>query len=222
MHIRITNSIRPRGSPGNPFLSLPRENQSPTLQLLTILGLFTELRGTTFHHISILPSKHLHNFKLILIPMAPAISSSEASSTARKLVRINGSFRRRTSASRRLSPSPSPPPKKFKPIDDIMARASHVVLKKKRADYSNIRCEQCGYGDQPDELLLCDKCDNGFHMKCVRPIVVRVPIGSWLCPKCSGERRVRSRGFAVFDRQLLDCYIFVVVIVGITKHLFLR
>ncbi|GAU33349.1 hypothetical protein TSUD_166140 [Trifolium subterraneum] len=32
-------------------------------------------------------------------------------------------------------------------------------------------CEQCGFGDQPKELMLCDKCDNGFHMKCVRPIV---------------------------------------------------
>ncbi|KHN31131.1 Histone-lysine N-methyltransferase ATXR5-like protein, partial [Glycine soja] len=32
----------------------------------------------------------------------------------------------------------------------------------------------------------------GFHMKCVRPIVVRVPIGSWLCPNCQGGKRVRT------------------------------
>ncbi|PON82222.1 Autoimmune regulator [Trema orientale] len=71
-----------------------------------------------------------------------------------------------------------------------MARAQYAVAEE--ADYSELSCEQCGSGENPDELLLCDKCDKGFHMKCLRPIVARVPIGSWLCPKCSGQRRVRS------------------------------
>lgn len=61
-----------------------------------------------------------------------------------------------------------------------------------QADYNDISCEQCGSGECPDELLLCDKCDKGSHMKCLRPIVARVPIGSWLCPKCSSQRPVRS------------------------------
>ncbi|XVE86565.1 hypothetical protein DITRI_Ditri18aG0043300 [Diplodiscus trichospermus] len=97
--------------------------------------------------------------------------------------------RRRTEAPRRR-PSPSTPPKKMRPLSEIMARARYAVLE--RADYSDISCEQCGSGERSDELLLCDKCDKGFHMKCLRPIVARVPIGSWLCPKCSGHRRVRS------------------------------
>lgn len=75
-------------------------------------------------------------------------------------------------------------------MTEIMAKAKYVVLE--RDDYDDVRCEECGSGDRDDELLLCDKCDKGFHMKCVSPIVVRVPIGSWLCPKCSGQRRVRS------------------------------
>lgn len=36
-------------------------------------------------------------------------------------------------------------------------------------------------------------------MKCLRPIVAILPIGSWLCPKCSGQRRVRSRDFVLFN-----------------------
>jgi hypothetical protein len=32
--------------------------------------------------------------------------------------------------------------------------------------------QQCEFGDQPKELMLCGKCDNGFHMKCGRSIVV--------------------------------------------------
>ncbi|XP_059433368.1 probable Histone-lysine N-methyltransferase ATXR5 isoform X2 [Corylus avellana] len=119
--------------------------------------------------------------------MAPATSSS--SSTAKRLIRFSGSLRR-TEAPRRPTPPPSPPPKKLKPMAEVMAKARHAVVE--RVDYSDASCQQCGSGDRADELLLCDKCDKGFHMKCLRPIVVRVPIGSWLCPKCSGRRRVRS------------------------------
>lgn len=71
-----------------------------------------------------------------------------------------------------------------------MSKAKYAVIE--RDDYANISCEQCRSGERPDELLLCDKCDKGFHMGCIRPVVVRVPIGSWLCPNCSGQPRVRS------------------------------
>lgn len=86
--------------------------------------------------------------------------------------------------------SPSPPPKKVKSMEEILAKARYAVVE--RGDYGEVGCEQCGSGERAEELLLCDKCDKGFHMKCLRPIVVRVPIGSWLCPKCSGQRRARS------------------------------
>ncbi|XP_052876984.1 probable Histone-lysine N-methyltransferase ATXR5 isoform X2 [Gossypium arboreum] len=116
--------------------------------------------------------------------MAPATIMAGA----RRLV----SSRRRTEAPRRR-PSPSTPPKKLRPMSEIMARAKYAVVE--RADYSDIICEQCGSGERPGELLLCDKCDKGFHMRCLRPIVVRIPIGSWLCPKCSGHRRKRIIDF---------------------------
>ncbi|GMY12420.1 probable Histone-lysine N-methyltransferase ATXR5 isoform X3 [Fagus crenata] len=122
--------------------------------------------------------------------MAPSTSSSSAApAMAKRLIRFSGSLRR-TEAPRRPTPPPSPPPKKLKPMAEVMAKAGFAVLD--RGDYSKVSCEQCRSGERPDELLLCDKCDKGFHMKCLRPIVVRVPIGSWLCPKCSGHRRVRS------------------------------
>ncbi|XP_022143539.1 probable Histone-lysine N-methyltransferase ATXR5 isoform X2 [Momordica charantia] len=113
--------------------------------------------------------------------MTPAFSSS-SSAAAQRLIRC-------THAPRRPS-SMSPPPRKLKPMAEVMARAKYAVLE--RDDYDDVSCEKCGSGDRDHELLLCDKCDKGFHMKCVSPIVVRVPIGSWLCPKCSGQKRVRS------------------------------
>ncbi|KAK4772672.1 hypothetical protein SAY86_014447 [Trapa natans] len=77
--------------------------------------------------------------------------------------------------------------KNYKSMTEILAVAKYAVLE--RDDYSNVNCQKCGCGDKSDELLLCDKCDKGFHMKCLRPIVARIPIGSWLCPKCCGRRR---------------------------------
>lgn len=81
----------------------------------------------------------------------------------------------------------------MKSMVEIMAKAPYAVIE--REDYGDVYCEQCALGDKDDELLLCDKCDKGFHMKCVRPIVARVPNGSWLCPKCVGRRRVGSEDF---------------------------
>lgn len=95
-------------------------------------------------------------------------------------------------------------------MTEIMAKAKHVVLE--REDYDDVSCEECGSGDRDDELLLCDKCDKGFHMKCVSPIVVRVPIGSWLCPKCSGQRRVRSKNNLQFVGSVLFSTIFCEIV----------
>lgn len=135
--------------------------------------------------LSLWNTKAPHFLQIPILPMAPATTSS-AAGPAQRLIRFN----RRTSAPRRHH---SPPPKKFKPLAEVMERARFSVVE--RTDYSDVRCEQCGSGDRAEELLLCDKCDRGFHMKCLRPIVAILPIGSWLCPKCSGQRRVRSRDF---------------------------
>ncbi|XP_037491589.1 probable Histone-lysine N-methyltransferase ATXR5 isoform X2 [Jatropha curcas] len=129
--------------------------------------------------------------------MAPASTTSSPGAAAAR--RIIGS-RRRTKATPLPSPPESPPPKKLKPISEILAKAKYAVVE--RADYSDVSCEQCGSGERADELLLCDKCDKGFHMKCVRPIVARVPIGSWFCPKCSGQRRVRR----LSQKKIIDFF----------------
>lgn len=70
-----------------------------------------------------------------------------------------------------------------------MRSAKYAVVD--RDDYSRVVCNQCGSGEDSDEILLCDRCDDGYHMLCLRPIVVRVPIGSWYCPSCSQNRPVK-------------------------------
>ncbi|KAF3962457.1 hypothetical protein CMV_013031 [Castanea mollissima] len=120
---------------------------------------------------------------------------------AQRLIRFSGTLRRTEAPRRPTTPPPSPPPKKLKPLSEVMAKAGFAVVEKN--DYSDVSCEQCGSGERGDELLLCDKCDKGFHMKCVRPIVVRVPIGSWLCPNCSGHHR-RLRSFS--QKKIIDFF----------------
>ncbi|CDP04739.1 unnamed protein product [Coffea canephora] len=55
--------------------------------------------------------------------------------------------------------------------------------------YSKLGCQECGRGDNEEEILLCDKCDKGYHLDCLRPIVPRVPFGHWYCPSCSDHIR---------------------------------
>ncbi|KAF8677204.1 hypothetical protein HU200_046681 [Digitaria exilis] len=48
----------------------------------------------------------------------------------------------------------------------------------------DVSCEACGSGHAAAELMLCDGCDRGFHIFCLRPILPRVPAGDWFCPSC--------------------------------------
>ncbi|KAL6508289.1 Histone-lysine N-methyltransferase atxr6 [Orobanche hederae] len=55
-------------------------------------------------------------------------------------------------------------------------------------DHIDVCCVKCGSGQHPTELLLCDKCDHGFHLFCLRPVLVAVPKGRWFCPSCSNDK----------------------------------
>lgn len=155
-----------------------------------------------------LDSFQLKKKKALNDPVKPYLSPPGRSmAPARKFIRFSGSSRRA------VPPSP-PQPRKYKAIAEVLAKAKHAVVE--RESYSDVICEQCRSGDRPDELLLCDKCDNGFHMNCLRPIVVKLPMGSWLCPGCCEHRRVRSRGHYRFDASIL-CFLSV----WCTRNLFL-
>lgn len=49
-------------------------------------------------------------------------------------------------------------------------------------------CELCGLYDREERMLLCDGCDNGYHMECLTPPVEFVPIEEWYCPTCSTQQ----------------------------------
>lgn len=42
----------------------------------------------------------------------------------------------------------------------------------------------CRRGNDPDKMLLCDECNGGTHMFCMKPKMKTVPEGNWYCKRC--------------------------------------
>lgn len=51
--------------------------------------------------------------------------------------------------------------------------------------FGNVVCEICGIDKDDHQILICDECQSGFHMYCVRPVIVNVPTNEWNCSRCS-------------------------------------
>ncbi|GAX79263.1 hypothetical protein CEUSTIGMA_g6703.t1 [Chlamydomonas eustigma] len=50
-------------------------------------------------------------------------------------------------------------------------------------------CRVCWRNEDTGRLLLCDNCDDEFHMYCLEPPLLQVPEGSWYCPTCVKKRQ---------------------------------
>lgn len=57
---------------------------------------------------------------------------------------------------------------------------------------TKVTCQVCRKGDNDDCLLLCDSCDRGCHMYCLRPKITQVPEGDWFCPTCVAQEESAS------------------------------
>jgi uncharacterized Zn finger protein (UPF0148 family) len=42
--------------------------------------------------------------------------------------------------------------------------------------------------DRPEVLLLCDNCNDAYHLECLRPQLLSVPDGDWYCPLCEHKQ----------------------------------
>ncbi|XP_065367255.1 uncharacterized protein LOC135960006 [Calliphora vicina] len=45
-------------------------------------------------------------------------------------------------------------------------------------------CEVCNSPEREEVMLLCDHCNQGYHMDCLSPPLSEVPEGSWYCDNC--------------------------------------
>lgn len=42
----------------------------------------------------------------------------------------------------------------------------------------------CRRKNDPEQTLLCDECNKGWHMRCLKPKLTQIPQGDWFCPRC--------------------------------------
>jgi transposase InsO family protein len=69
--------------------------------------------------------------------------------------------------------------------------------------YADVKCQVCGESDDEDIMVLCDKCDEGYHTTCLVPPLGGVPEEDWYCPRCSDDG---DAGGARHDGDLPDDY----------------
>ena len=56
-----------------------------------------------------------------------------------------------------------------------------------------MRCRICRRKGGDEFMLLCDGCDHGYHMYCLRPPLQAVPEGDWFCNDCVPVTPVKPR-----------------------------
>jgi hypothetical protein len=57
---------------------------------------------------------------------------------------------------------------------------------------ANHFCQVCRSPGDPERMLLCGYCLEGWHMGCLEPALTSVPAGIWLCPHCVEAERARQ------------------------------
>ncbi|XP_005096072.1 tyrosine-protein kinase BAZ1B [Aplysia californica] len=68
----------------------------------------------------------------------------------------------------------------------LMAVLDTCIKWEKSAE--NAKCKICRKKCDDDRLLLCDECNQAFHMYCLRPTLAKLPSGDWFCPACKPRR----------------------------------
>ena len=111
-----------------------------------------------------------------------------------------------TKRQRRVATSPLRSADANEDEDEAEAEAEAEVEEGKNSDIDEAAvCAACGSAeDEPgyNDILLCDVCDAGCHLRCLQPPLDAVPPGDWFCALC--EPQMASRDDAeVGDEPLL-------------------
>lgn len=79
--------------------------------------------------------------------------------------------------------------------DEYVPRRSAKTVAKRRGQMEteeltipSSACCVCAKTDRPECLLLCDDCDDAYHLECLKPALISVPDGDWYCPMCEHKR----------------------------------
>ncbi|XP_032527455.2 E3 ubiquitin-protein ligase UHRF1-like [Danaus plexippus] len=80
----------------------------------------------------------------------------------------------------------------LKSIQETPAARSKPLNCLKCRDNEEEPCKECGcylcaQKNDPDKIILCDECHNGYHMVCLKPPLTVLPDDDWYCPSCKRD-----------------------------------
>ncbi|XP_062101442.1 PHD finger protein EHD3-like isoform X2 [Humulus lupulus] len=52
-------------------------------------------------------------------------------------------------------------------------------------EYRTCPCKRCGYKADGRDCLVCDSCEEMYHISCIEPAVEEIPPKSWYCAACT-------------------------------------
>ncbi|XP_026331879.1 E3 ubiquitin-protein ligase UHRF1-like [Hyposmocoma kahamanoa] len=73
------------------------------------------------------------------------------------------------------------PEKRSSPLNCLTCRDNEMTPCK------DCGCFLCLGKENPEKIVLCDECNNGYHMKCLIPPLKELPEEDWYCPSCKRD-----------------------------------
>jgi histone demethylase JARID1 len=70
-------------------------------------------------------------------------------------------------------------------------------------------CKVCLKGCDEDQMLLCDGCNQGWHLYCLEPKMSVVPVTDWFCGNCLKKEDYRNFGFDDGNTRNLQDFEFI-------------
>ncbi|XP_054788536.1 PHD finger protein EHD3 [Prosopis cineraria] len=62
-------------------------------------------------------------------------------------------------------------------------------------------CQVCLTDKDDDQIVICDGCDDAYHIYCMKPARTSIPKGKWFCRKCDTGLQVIRRAKKVFESK---------------------
>ena len=66
----------------------------------------------------------------------------------------------------------------------------------------NARCRACRRKTDAEHMLLCDFCNGGYHLHCLKPPLLTIPEGDWFCVHCRPTHQRRNKDDPTAASQL--------------------